>query len=292
MTTNTPPVRVAVDGSGSATEALRWAVAEAARTRRPLRVVTVHQWPITGYPDGLVASQDLRAGLRTQSEAVLAEAVAVVTELAPDLPVESEAVAGDPVAVLRAASAEAALLVLGSRGLGGFSGMLLGSTAVALSAHGHCPVVVVRGTGPHPARVVVGLDGGADEAVLAFAFEHAAATGATLVAAHGWSDPLLDTARVGGYPLVDWTALQTAADDLVTDRTTPWRAKFPEVAVERVIARSSAARVLLDLAADAALVVVGSRGRGGFAGLVLGSTSQALIRHSPCPVAVVRTRGA
>ncbi|GAA2980303.1 universal stress protein [Actinokineospora diospyrosa] len=282
------PVSVAVDGSESAREAVVWAAAEAHRRETWLRVVTVYPWPITGFPEAAATGPQLLAGLREQAHATLAEARDAANVTAPDLLVRTAALEGDVVAELRAASEGATLLVLGSRGLGGFSGMLLGSTAVALSAHGACPVVVVRGESKG-SRVVVGVDGGpTDDAALAFAFEHAATANHTVVATHAWSDTLLDAAHTAGYAALDWGQLSTQAGELLADRVAPWRAKFPAVPVELVVARSRPARLLLEQAADAELVVVGSRGRGGFAGLLLGSTSQALIRHSPCPVSIVR----
>ncbi|MBM7775525.1 nucleotide-binding universal stress UspA family protein [Actinokineospora baliensis] len=279
------PVLVAVDGSESAREAVVWAAAEARRRNTWLRIVTVYPWPITGFPESAATGPQLLAGLRDQAHTTLADARAAVV---PDLVVRTAAIEGDVVAELRVASEEAALLVLGSRGLGGFSGMLLGSTAVALSAHGACPVVVVRGETRAP-RIVVGIDGGpTDDAVLTFAFEYAAGGDRTVVATHAWSDTVLDAAHTAGYAALDWGQLSTQASDLLADRVHPWRTKFPDVPVDLVVARSRPTRLLIEQAADAELVVVGSRGRGGFAGLLLGSTSQALIRHSPCPVAVVR----
>ncbi|GLZ36676.1 universal stress protein [Actinokineospora sp. NBRC 105648] len=282
------PVLVAVDGSESAREAVVWAAAEARRRSTWLHVVTVYPWPVTGYPDTIATGSQLLAALRGQAEATLRETVETTGESAPDLLVRTTALEGDVVANLRTASQDAAVLVLGSRGLGGFAGMLLGSTAVALAAHGSCPVVVVRGEATG-SRVVVGVDGGTtDDPALAFAFEHAAATGGAVVAAHAWTDTVLDAAYTAGYAALDWGLLAKNADALLTARVAPWRVKFPEVPVHLVVARARPTRLLLEQAADAALVVVGSRGRGGFTGLVLGSTSQALIRHSPCPVAVVR----
>ncbi|GAA3046187.1 universal stress protein [Actinokineospora globicatena] len=281
------PVLVAVDGSQSALAAARWAAAEAARRGTWLTVVSVYPWPLTGYPEALVTQHDLRDGLRAQTLANLDEATVAATETVPGLEVRVNALEGDVVGSLRSASEDAALLVLGSRGLGGFSGFLLGSTAVALVAHGHCPTVVVRGedTGPH-GQILVGIDGGdTDDASLGFAFERASTTGETVIVVHAWGSGITDAV---GFAALDWTLVAEAADALVAERVAPWRAKFPDVAVTEVVVRERPARALLDRAVDADLVVVGSRGRGGFAGLVLGSTSQVLVRHSPSPVVVVR----
>ncbi|WP_018686825.1 universal stress protein [Actinokineospora enzanensis] len=287
----TRPVLAAVDGSESATRALVWAATEARRLGRELRVLTVYPWPVTGYPDIAATGERLRAGLRAQAQDVLAQARLTADETTPGLLVRTEALEGDAIGHLLAAGRVAEMLVLGSRGLGGFSGLLLGSTAVALTAHGYCPVVVVRGEEPAPGRprVVVGVDGGrSDEAALAYVFDYAAATGATVVATHAWTDHTLDTVSTGGYLAVDWNTFSQQAEQELAARLAPWRAGHPEVEVESVVARARPARLLMDQAKGATLLVVGSRGRGGFAGLVLGSTSQALIHHAPCPVVVVR----
>ncbi|SDC21569.1 universal stress protein [Actinokineospora iranica] len=285
-------VFVGVDGSESAGRVLRWAVAEAGRRGTGLVVVSVYAWPVSGYPDGLVVAQELRRGLRAQAEETVRAAVAVVAGEAPGLAVRGEVREGAVAAQLIACSRDAGVLVLGSRGLGGFSGLLLGSVAVALAAHGHCPVVVVRAESrvPLSGRVVVGVDGGpGDDDVLAFAFAHAAGAGAAVVAVHAWSDTTIEVAHVVERAAFDWGVLARQARDALVERLGRWRAKYPDVPVESVVARERPVCLLLDQAVDASLVVVGSRGRGGFAGLVLGSVSQAVVRHAPCPVAVVRT---
>lgn len=170
-----------------------------------------------------------------------------------------------PTPVLIAESARAREVVVGSHGLGGFTGALVGSTAVALSVHGECPVVVVRGR-QHEGPVVVGVDlSPVSDAALGFGFEEAAAAGVPLVAAAAQGDEKSLNARMSG-----------------------WLQKYPDVAVEQFVVGERPIPVLLDFGERAGLLVVGSRGRGGFAGMLLGSTSQALIYHAPCPVAVVR----
>ncbi|MCG8917491.1 universal stress protein [Actinokineospora sp. PR83] len=290
MTIHTATMLAAVDGSESSTRALRWAAREAGRRHCALRVVTVHPWPVTGYPEALVAAGQLHDGLRTQSREILRAAQAVAAETAPEVPVSTEVLEGDVVPRLRAAAADAVLTVLGSRGLGGFSGLLLGSVAVGLAAHATHPVVVVRGDErDEDRRVVAGVDGSAaDEAVLGFAFAHAAATGGVLTVAHAWGDFAVDGLRLGAYPPMDWTPVAEYAEHVVSTAVAPWRDKYPAVTVEKVVSRGWPAALLLERSHHAGLVVVGSRGRGNLAGLLLGSTSHALIHHCACPVAVVR----
>ena len=169
-----------------------------------------------------------------------------------------------------------------------FAELVVGSIAMAVTTHGHCPVVVVRGPAQDvPPRqdgpVVVGVDGSPNsQAALSFAFETAALRGASLTVVHAWSDrPLRD------LPM-DWQLMQDESEALsrllVDDR-----ARYPDVPVEQVVVRDGPAHVLLEHARTAQLVVVGSRGRGGFRGLLLGSTSQAMIHHAACPVVVVPT---
>jgi nucleotide-binding universal stress UspA family protein len=173
-------------------------------------------------------------------------------------------------------------VVVGSRGRGGMAGMLLGSVSWQVAAHAHCPVVVVRGHwrsagGYAPGPVVVGTDGSpASDAVLGFGFEEAALRGAPLLAVCALADA---PGCLGGD-----LNLQQDAEQAITRH----EKEHPEVAVQRQVAQGGARAALLAAAHDAQLLVVGSRGRGGIKGMLLGSVSQAVLHHAPCPVAVVR----
>ncbi|WP_312880050.1 universal stress protein [Actinokineospora xionganensis] len=285
----TSPVLVGVDGSASAIAATRWAAAEAARRKVPLHIVNVYTWPISGYPEALIAGHDLLASMKKVSAGVLDEARAAAESAAPEVAVTVTSHGGDTVSHLRSLSKKASLLVVGSRGLGGFSGLLLGSVAVGLTAHAQCPVIVVRGE-PEEGPVVVGVDGSpVSEAAIAFAFEEASALGADLVAVHAWHDsPLVDVFEKGYASLYLDTAAVNA-EELLAQRLAGWQEKYPDVSVTRVAPRGRAAKVLMEHAKGARLLVIGSRGRGGLTGLTLGSTSQALIHHAPCPLALLRS---
>jgi nucleotide-binding universal stress UspA family protein len=192
--------------------------------------------------------------------------------------------------VLQAESTRAELVVLGDRGLGGFAGLLIGPVAVTLAAHAACPIVVVRG--PEPDRmvrseaVVVGVDGSpTSEAAVAFAFEAAALRGVPLVAVHTWFDMVVDATMA---PLIDWDVMEADEREVLAERLAGWAEKYPDVAVRRLVARDRPARALVEESGRAQLVVVGSRGRGGISGLLLGSVSQTLLHHAACPVAVVQ----
>ncbi|MDX8054080.1 universal stress protein [Lentzea sp. BCCO 10_0798] len=260
------PVVVGVDGSSSALAAVAWAARACALHGAPLRLVHAYTLPTRGYPEVISSASDLRSAMYDQGRMWLSQAVAVARAEAPDVPVEHDLRMEHPTPVLLAESARAREVVVGSHGLGGFTGALVGSTAVALSIHGECPVVVVRGN-QRQGPVVVGVDLSPEsDPAIGFGFEEAAASGTPLVAAMAHDDeqsPALNT-RMSG-----------------------WLEKYPDVAVELVVGERPIP-LLLELGQRAGLLVVGSRGRGGFAGMLLGSTSQALIYHAPCPVAVVR----
>ncbi|HEX9337923.1 MAG TPA: universal stress protein, partial [Pseudonocardiaceae bacterium] len=220
----------------------------------------------------------------------VADVRAEIAELHPDLAVHTEAIIADPVATLIAESRTAHLLVLGSRGLGGFTGILVGSTAIALVAQGRCPVAVIRGATPADGPVVVGVDGSpASEAAVALAFEEASLRGVDLVAVHTWIEYSSDNAYAYARQFaVDWNAIETRERETLAERLAGWQEKFPDVAVRRIVTRDRPVSALLEHGADAQLLVVGSRGHGGFTGMLLGSTSQALIYHATCPLLVAR----
>jgi nucleotide-binding universal stress UspA family protein len=278
------PVVVGVDGSESALEASRWAAREAGRRGAGLRLVQAFSWPQTHHVGEVGRGQ---RSVRRVAEEQLAAAATAAGQAAAGV-VETALVEGFPVPVLVAESRAAQLVVVGDRGLGGFTGLLLGSVAVGLAAHAAAPVAVVRGDAVAEGPVVVGVDGSAlSEAALAAAYEAAAARRVRLVAVHTWWDILVDPSFA---PLVDWDAIEGEAHRVLAERLAGWAEKYPEVEVRRVVERDRPAPALLEQAAGAQLVVVGSRGRGGLAGMLLGSVSHNVLHHSPCPVLVVRTK--
>src|ERR1044072_3992460 len=157
------PIVVGTAGSESATRAVRWAAREALLRHRSLKIVNVYAWPLSGYPDGLVVSADLHDALQAESTKTAEAAKEVAEEVMssmPELTVSTTATAGIVHQVLHKMSEDAELVVLGSRGLGGFTGPPVGSAAVGLSSRAGCPVTVVRGTSePAGGSGVVGVDG-------------------------------------------------------------------------------------------------------------------------------------
>ncbi|GAB3490086.1 universal stress protein [Amycolatopsis cihanbeyliensis] len=288
------PVLVGVDGSPSAEHAVRWAAREAARRGAPLRLLHACYLPPTKPYVPVPLPRSYRDALTEQGHEYLAAADRVALRAAPDVRIRKDLRIGQAAEQLVRESASADLVVLGSRGLGGFSGLLVGSTAVELAAHGHCPVVVVRGrtldtAPPEQGPVVVGVDGspGSDAAV-EFAFEAAASRGVPLVAVHTWNDIALGETWALAPLGLDYQQITEDERRLLAERLAGWRAKYPDVELEQHTIKDRPVRGLLNEADGAQLIVVGSRGLGGFRGMLLGSTSQALLHHSTCPVAVVR----
>lgn len=282
-------ILVGYDGSPDAATALAWAMDEAARTRQPVRLAYVFEWlTVTGWlGPGVAPGVWPDEAARRQVEELVRKAATDAAATHPDLTVRGEVFDGPPALVLEERSAEAALLVLGSRGQGGFTGLLAGSTAVSVAARAHCPVVVVRtdASSPTGRRVVVGVDG-SDPSLLAlgFAMERAGQRGAPLHVVRTWAPAQW---RAQGFDPDEADAAERANLD---ESVTRWRNAYPDVPVTTEVRPGSPAAVLVEASRDAQLVVVGSRGRGGLRGTLLGSVSQQLIQHAHCPVAVTRER--
>lgn len=279
---STQPVVVGIDGSDSARLAAAWAAAIAERRKLPVRLVHAVDLPLVGPPQ-LDDAGRLYDAFREQGAAYLREAA--------DPGADTELRDGPVVPTLVEESGQASMLVLGSRGTGGFTDLLIGSVPMAVAGRAHCPVVVVRGDElpPVDGPVVVGVDGTpTSEAAIAFAFAEASARGSELIAVHTWSDSVLDTVLASGSPVWDFAPAQVHAAEVLAERLAGWQEQYPDVRVTREVEQVRPAAALMARAASAALLVVGTRGRGGVVGLLLGSTSQQLLHHAPCPVAVVR----
>lgn len=288
-------ILVGVDGSASATHAVRWAAREAARRHVPLRLFHACALPPAAPHASSLTRVGVTESLIEQGHQWLRQAEWDAHDVAPGIEVHRDLRVGGAAALLIDESGSARLAVLGSRGLGGFSGLLVGSVSVGVAEHGHCPVVVVRGRTledppPEGGPVVVGMDGSpVSDTAAAFAFDEASLRGVPLVAVHTWMDPSVgETWSVPPFD-IDLDAIAEDETRLLAERMAGWGEKYPDVRVRQVVVRDRPVRGLLTAADGAQLLVVGSRGRGGLAGMTgLGSTSHALLHHSTCPVAVVR----
>ncbi|MEW2295573.1 universal stress protein [Streptomyces sp. NPDC006743] len=291
-----PPVVAAVDGSEDSLRALDWALDAARRRRAPLRVVHVRQYAAWTQPGVLAAGPPAGA-----DDAVLDAARARLAAHGGDgTAVEYAGLDGVPGALLPGLGATAQLLVLGSRGRGGFASLLLGSNGLAAARDAECPVVVVPRpgrevhdgvpAGPGP-RVAVGLDvDSPDDAVLAFAFAEAARRGARLqaVAAYPW--PARSWAAAGEIPalMIDQGKVESEIRTLAEGFLAPHRARHPEVPAAADVLPGDAAGRLVAASGGAELVVVGRHRRRLLApARMMGSVTQAVLLHAAAPIAVV-----
>lgn len=284
-------ILVGIDGSPESDAAIRWAAHEAELRHLPVTLMHVVApalvtWPIETLEFSYQQWQNDNAQyVIEQAQKVLQTAVG--DSARPDVRVRLR---HDGVMTeLSAASATASLVVVGSRGLGPLGAAVLGSVSRSLLHHAGCPVVITRATAPRaPDRtspVLLGIDGSpASDAATAVAFDEASRRGVDLVALHAWSD-------VGVFPVLgmDWHEYEQQGHELLGERLAGWQERYPDVHVRRRIVCDRAARWLIDEAKQAQLVVVGSRGRGGISGLLLGSVSTAVAESASTPVIVVQS---
>ncbi len=289
VTTNNAPIAVAVDGSDEALAAVRWAAAEAVRAHAALTIVSVvapFTAPIGQNVEGWVEAEQYVEARRDLAQGAVDVALDLAAELAPGVSIDGEVIDGKPTLVLRELSSRVRMIVVGRRGLGGVAGLLLGSVSSDIAAHGNCPVAVVGPQAPESGPVVVGVDGSpiSTEAVT-HAFQAADTRGTTLVAVHSYGG-----FAGGAFYGQGEEALRRLNDEAAASlgsQLAGHSEDYPDVEVESAIVAGDAAPAIVGAAGDAQLIVVGSRGRGGFRGLLLGSTGQAVLQVAPCPVLVV-----
>ena len=285
-------IAVGVDGSPPSKVAVDWAAREASLRGLPLTLVHVipssltRMWPQVPTPPELQEWHELNGHeILRQARQVAEDA----TRRRNGIDVSSHIVTGNASATLIDLSKEAAMIVVGCRGLGAIGRRLMGSVSWGVVHHAHCPVAVIHDEDPlmptpAVAPVVVGIDGSpASEAATALAFEEASRRGVELVAVHAWSD-----FAVAELPGVEWSDLETQAEEALAERLAGWQERYPDVAVRRVVVVDRPARQLLEQSEFAQLTVVGSHGRGGFAGMLLGSVSSAVVESARMPVIVAR----
>jgi nucleotide-binding universal stress UspA family protein len=262
---------VGVDGSPASTVAVDWAARDAVMRKVLLTVVNVlyppvvHTFPKTPIPLEYMQWQE-DEGRKVLNDAL--KTVEHTTKQVGPIDVSGELMTGATVPTLVDLSKDAEMVVVGCRGRGAMARTLLGSVSTGLVHHAHCPVAVIHGESPlmpHPSRapVLLGIDGSpASEPATAIAFDEASRRGADLVALHAWSD----TGGVFEFPGLDWSTVQSKGEELLAERLAGWQSE------------------------SAQLVVVGSHGRGGFTGMLLGSVSTAVVHAARIPVIVSRQR--
>lgn len=293
-------VMVGVDGSSSSRRAVQWAAHEAAMRNVPLTVVHVVVTPSWGPAPWLLSNAPLPVpaeedpALEKSGRKIIADAIKIAEGSTRGIgrpEINSDLFFSVPVPTLVDLSKEAQMVVVGRRGQHRLRGVLLGSVSTGLIHHAHCPVAVISDVAPtrpkdSMRRVVVGIDGSpASELATAIAFDEASWRRVDLVAMHAWRDPDLSN----GLSL-EWSAQQSIASKDLSERLAGWRERYPDVTVHPRVVWDDPAGHLLDEAKSAQLLVVGSHGRGGFAGMVLGSVSTAVAHAARIPVIVARQR--
>jgi nucleotide-binding universal stress UspA family protein len=282
-------ILVGVDGSPAAKYAVDWAARDAAM--RNVRLTLVHAVRPLGITlPPLPAPAAYTRWQVEQGQKILDNAVEIARNAdGGPAQIETELLFSPVVPTLIDLSKDAQMVVVGSRGLGPFARSLLGSVSSNLIRHAHCPVAVIHDEDPlmpHPAQapVLVGIDGSrASELATAIAFQEASWRGVDLVALHVWSD-----VEVNDFPPIDWPAMKPAAEEVLAERLAGWQERYPDVTVRRVVECDHPTYHLIKQSESAQLVVVGSHGRGGFAGMLLGSVSAAVAHSARMPVIVVR----
>jgi len=281
---------VCVDGSAASDAAVAWATREAVMRRLPITLMHAVPPVVVGWPVGQLYA-DMPGWQEENGQHVVDQARKTLSaNLADSDPPETrtELVYSSVVPALIDASKDAWMIVAGSQGLGALGHLLLGSVTTALLHHAHCPVAVIHtdedAAPDSNAPVLVGIDGSAaSESAIALAFDEASRRGVELVALHAWSD-------VGVFPMLgmDWRDSEAKGQEILAERLAGWQEQYPDVPVKRLIFCDKPSRWLVQESERAQLVVLGSHGRGGFAGMLLGSVSSHVAHLATVPVIVVR----
>jgi nucleotide-binding universal stress UspA family protein len=283
---------VGVDGSPAAKVAVRWAAQDAAMRHIPLTVVHVVNPVMVGIYPQLPVPDEFEVWRQDQARGFIDEALKIVDEIcreASPAKISSEVIYSATVPTLVDLSKEAEMIVVGCRGRSGLARVLLGSVSSGLVHRAHCPVAVVHdedqlAADPSQAPVLVGIDGSpASELATAIAFDEASRRGVGLVALHAWVD-------LGAfeYQGPGWTMMESIEEEVLAERLAGWQERYPDVNVRRLVVQDQPAQQLIEHSQSAQLVVVGSQGRGGFAGMALGSVGAAVVQAARVPVIVAR----
>lgn len=284
-------ILVGVDGSPDSEAAIRWATHEALLRDQPVRLLhaitpVVVTWPVAYLEASYIESMESNG--RDILDSAQKTVQAAAGDKAPPA-IETQIMNAAAPAALVTASRDAYMTVSGSRGLGVLGRAFLGSVSSGLLHHGKGPIAIVRtddaAAVDTSAPVLVGIDGSpASEDATELAFDEASRRNVALIALHAWSD--------ASFPSIgnDWERYEDGGHRVLSERLAGWQERYPDVQVQRRIVSDDPARRLVEASGEAALVVVGSRGRGGFSSLVLGSVASKVAQSAKAPVIVVRPR--
>lgn len=287
-------ILVGVDGSAASDTAVRWATREAILRDELITLLHVVAPVIASWPEGPMQTNFAKWQKENARDVIEQARKTLCAEVGEAPPEVRTGVLysqySHVVPTLIDASKHARMVVAGSRGMGAVGPRPMGSVSTGLIHHAHCPVAVIRGEEASAAHqnagILVGVDGSpASEAATAWAFDEASHQGLPLVALHAWND-------VGGFPILDmdWRNYERQGEEALTEHLAGWQEQYPNVNVRRRLEWDQPARWLVEESAHAQLVVVGSHGRGGFAGMSLGSVGATVAQSAKVPVVVVRTR--
>ncbi|MGW0607684.1 universal stress protein [Streptomyces sp. NPDC002640] len=279
------PIVVGVDPDPSRRLAVEWAADEAARRGLPLRLVHVQVAPVKGYRSvhTLPSWQEWNRELDTAGDRVLTDAVDFVRSRQPALQISTARPEGEPARVLGEETRDAAMVVLGSWHLGRREELFTAASVILpLTAHSSCPVAVVpepEHPAPHP-YLVVAVDGSPHSAAAVdVAFAEAASRGVALRAVYAWHEPLAG--------VLDENAAVEESRRVLAETLAGRAESYPQVRMDQAVLYGHPVQVLTEASENATALIVGTRGRGGFGGMLLGSVSQGVLRHAHCPVIAV-----
>ncbi|HVX42710.1 MAG TPA: universal stress protein [Mycobacteriales bacterium] len=281
-----PRILVGVDGSPRSLRATEWAAGTARDCGSALTICTVYPEPgsALGYPSLVVTNER-----RQRGDDIVRHAAATAHRVAPQVRTETIVAVGHPAAEILRLAEGRDLVVVGNHGHRWLHRLFAGSVAAQVAAHASCPVAVIHGSTRSEGPVVIGIDGTTEsQGALGVAFRTAEAENVPLVAIHAYQVPpfALDYGSPVTSEILDYS--QEEAQKELTEALQPWKDKYPNVRVRSECPSGPAGEVLVDESKTASLIIVGSRGRGGFRGLLLGSVSRYVVNAASCPVLVFR----